>query len=429
MQSVKVEGEECEACIAPERASIGGRICMLAYTFYEADNRVRRYAETLASRGYNVEAIALKRDAEHPAVEIIRGVRVSRIQYRAVNEKTRLEHLLRLLQFFFRSMLVLARRHLEHPYDLIHVHSIPDFEVFAAWLPKLLGAKLILDIHDLVPEFHATKFNGSRTSLTFRMLVLVERISAAFCDHVIIANHVWQRRLESRSVDKKKLTTVMNYPDEKIFRRRGLRRSDNRVILLYPGSLNHHQGLDLAIRAFSRIASQAPQAEFHIYGLGQQLEYLKSLIVELRLEKQVQYKGDRPLDQIASVMETADIGIVPKRKEGFGNEAFSTKILEFMTMGIPVLVPDTLIDQYYFDNCVVEFFRGGDEQSLAAKMKLLIEDIARRQELSQNASHFVKKFLWSSNEGAYLRLIESLLDRGEPSRELSAGVSGSEMRS
>ncbi len=37
-------------------------------------------------------------------------------------------------------------------------------------------------------------------------------------------------------------------------------------------------------------------------------------------------------------MWRADLGVVPKRAEGFGNEAFSTKILEFMACGVPVLV-------------------------------------------------------------------------------------------
>ena len=64
---------------------------------------------------------------------------------------------------------------------------------------------------------------------------------------------------------------------------------------------------------------------------------------------------------MVNVIENADLGIVPKRSIGFGNEAFSTKILEFMAMGIPVIVPDTEVDTYYFDEKVAKFFRANDE--------------------------------------------------------------------
>jgi hypothetical protein len=53
------------------------RVCVLAYTFYETDGRVMRYAEALASRGVAVDAIVLRREGQ--AVEDdVRGVRVLR---------------------------------------------------------------------------------------------------------------------------------------------------------------------------------------------------------------------------------------------------------------------------------------------------------------------------------------------------------------
>ena len=89
-----------------------------------------------------------------------------RIQHRERNERGRLSYISRLLLFFFRSAVFLSWRHLRNPYQLIHVHSVPDFEVFAALLPKLMGCKVILDIHDIVPEFYASKFQVGRTFLS-----------------------------------------------------------------------------------------------------------------------------------------------------------------------------------------------------------------------------------------------------------------------
>ena len=385
------------------------RACMVTYSFYESDNRVRRYAETLAKQGYRVDAIALRRKGQSAQNVVMNGVRVLRIQCRVKNERSKLSYLIKLLLFFFRSMFVLAREQIKERYDVVHIHSVPDFEVFAAWYPKLTGSKVILDIHDIVPEFYVSKFNVAPGSLSFKLLVAVERLSAGFADHVIAANHIWHKRLQERSVSRSKLTTILNFPDTRLFARHGRNRSDNKLIMLYPGSLNYHQGLDLAIRAFSLLKDNAPEAEFHIYGSGEQFEFLKSLIVQLGLQDKVFLKGSLPLEKMASVIENADLGVVPKRRTTFGNEAFSTKILEFMTMGVPVIVPNTEIDRYYFSDSVAKFFEAGDAASLADAMLSVIRNTAFRETLAKNASDFVKQYCWEANQSIYTDLVDSLL--------------------
>src|SRR5579872_3072451 len=174
------------------------KACMVAYTFYERDNRVRRYAETLARRGDSVDVVSLRSEEQSAEKQIINGVRVFRIQSRVKDEKNKFEYLSRLLLFLARSMYFLTRNQIVYCYDLIHFHSVPYFEVFAAWYPKMVGSKIILDIHDIVPEFYASKFDKSRTSLTFKLLIAIERVSALFSDHVVIANHIWEKRLQER---------------------------------------------------------------------------------------------------------------------------------------------------------------------------------------------------------------------------------------
>jgi len=382
---------------------------MVSYSMYDSDSRVRRYAETLVKRGYRVDAVALRREKHGVSNSVLNGVRVFRVQNRIKNEKSKFDYLAKLVLFFLRSLLFLTKEQLKERYDLIHVHSVPDFEVFAALFPKLTGSKVILDIHDIVPEFYASKFGTSRDSLMFKSLVAMERISTAFSDHVIASNHIWQSRLQGRSVAESKVTTILNFPDTHVFQIKGRNRKDSKFILLYPGTLAYHQGLDIAIRAFSTIKDDAPEAEFHIYGSGDQSEFLKSLVGKLGLENRVFFKGSLAVEQMVRVIENADLGIVPKRNNGFGNEAFSTKILEFMAMGVPVIVPDTEIDTYYFDEKVAKFFRANDEKSLADAMLLLIKNAAVRESLVQSASEFVKKYTWDVNEHVYVDLVDSLL--------------------
>jgi glycosyltransferase involved in cell wall biosynthesis len=391
---------------------------MVSYSFYESDNRVRRYAETLVKLGYSVDAVALRR-GELPEQEWISGVRVFRIQGRAKDEKGKLDYFGKMIAFFVRSSFFLVREQRKQRYDLIHVHSLPDFEVFAALYPKLTGSKIILDIHDIVPEFYASKFNASPKSLAFRMLCRVEQMSAAFSDHVIASNHIWEKRLEGRSVAASKVTTILNYPDTGIFQTRGRTRSDDKFIILYPGSLNYHQGLDVAIRAFSLIRDKVPNAELHIFGTGGEFASLKLLIAELGLQSRILLKGALPIDEMARVIENADLGVVPKRKNGFGNEAFSTKILEFMALNVPMIIPDTEVDTYYFDDTVAKFFCAGDESSLADAMLLMINNRELRETLARNATKFVEDYSWDVNQGKYLGLVDALINspNGHKSRK------------
>jgi len=382
---------------------------MVSYSEYESDSRVRRYAELLIKQGYRVDILSIRQKGQEPEGPIEGGGRVYRIQSRTRNEKSKATYLLKLILFFFRSMFFLTWENMKEKYDLIHVHSVPDFEVFAALFPKLFGSSVILDIHDIVPEFYASKFKVSTSSTTFKLLVAVERMSIAFSDHVIAANHIWGKRIQERSASNGKCTTILNYPDKDSFQRQYNRRNDGKFILLYPGTLNYHQGLDIAIRAFSRVKDQIPEAEFHIYGQGDQWAALTQLIEELKLGDRVFLRGFVPMQEITPLMETADLGIVPKRKDGFGNEAFSTKILEFMVLGVPLIVPDTTIDKLYFNEQVVQFFCSGDEESLSQAILMLAKNPERREALASNASEFVKKYTWEANQQSYLDIVESLV--------------------
>lgn len=385
------------------------KACMVAYTFYETDNRVRRYAESLALRGDYVEAVALQRPGQ-PEYEVIRGVHVYRIQQRKIDERGPASYLIKLLAFFLRSAWFLTKSHWRSPYQLIHVHSVPDFEVFAALIPRLTGAKVILDIHDIVPEFYASKFKVSEGSLAFRALLAAERLSIAFSHHVIIANDLWHKKLVRRSTAPEKCTAMINFPDLSIFSRHELPRLEtNEFVLCYPGTLNRHQGLDIAVRAMAIVKDRIPQARLLIIGDGPERENLKQMIRDRKLEDRVELRGLVPIEQVAKIMSQVDLGVVPKRSDSFGNEAFSTKIMEFMAMGVPVLASETRIDRYYFSDEIVQFFKSGDEQDLASRIVELAENTERRESLRANAQTFIDSNSWDVKKHIYFERIEDLI--------------------
>jgi glycosyltransferase involved in cell wall biosynthesis len=384
------------------------KVCMVTYSYYEGDTRVIQYATALAERGDHVDVLALRREGD-PRFEVIRGVNVYRIQARRVNEQSRLIYLIRILRFLFTSTIVLARKHFSERYNVIHVHSVPDFLVFAAIIPKLLGARIILDIHDILPEFYASKFGALPDSLLFKCLVWVEQSSIAFSDHVIIANHLWYDRLISRSVTADKCTVVINYPDPQLFAPREKRGADEKFIILYPGSLNHHQGLDVAIRAFARVADQMPGSEYHIYGEGPSKPALIQIASDLGLSTRVFFHDYLPTGEIAEIMAKSDLAVVPKRaSSGFGNEAASTKIMEFMALRVPLIVSNTRIDRFYHNDSQVRFFESENEEALGEAMLQLWREPELRARLVASACRYIEQNSWTVRKQDYLDLIDQL---------------------
>jgi glycosyltransferase involved in cell wall biosynthesis len=387
------------------------KACMVAYTFYEADNRVRRYAETLVKRGDEVDAIVLRREGQSP-FEVIAGVNVYRIQKRIRDEGGPSSYLRKLLIFLLRSAWVLTRRHLRARYDIIHVHSVPDFQVFATLVPRLMGARVILDIHDIVPELYATKFNVSERSLPFRLLVLMERLSVRYSDHAIISNHLWHERLVRRSAQPERCTTILNYPDLSIFYRRPRTVANGgEFIMCYPGTLSWHQGVDIVIGAMAQLRDEANNLRFLILGDGAERERLIALAKEHGLEDRVTIIKGVPIEEVAKTMANVDLGLEPKRKHSCANEALSTKILEFMAMGVPVLASDTRVHQMYFTDDMVEFFESENVADLAAKILALIRNPARRTAMRERGVEFILENNWDLKKNEYLDLVDRLVKR------------------
>jgi glycosyltransferase involved in cell wall biosynthesis len=391
---------------------------MLAYSFYEEDSRIRRYAEALVKRGDQVDAIALAHEGQ-AAFEVIEGVRVFRIQKRLIDENGQLSYLLKLLLFFFRSAWVLTLRHISEPYSIIHVHSVPDFEVLATLIPRLMGARVILDIHDVVPEFYASKFKVDERSIVFRLLVLIERLSIAYSSFSIIANDLWLERVGRRCGRSERCTAITNYPDLTIFWRRPRPTpSTGDFVMCYPGSLNAHQGVDLAIEAVSLLRDQAPNLKLLIVGRGPDRKKLEGMVHELHLGNRVTISGPVPIEQVAEIMATVDLGVVPKLNSSFGSEAFSTKIMEFMAMNVPVIASRTRIDEYYFTDKMVQFFESGSAEDLAAKILSLMRNPERRAALCECSSEFIARNSWDVKKQGYLDLVDRLCSKSSPKAEL-----------
>ena len=401
----------------PKQTRPPRRVVMLAYSFYNYDGRMRHYAETLARRGDHVQVLSLgsEEQVKKRQWETLNGVEFLCLQSRASNESSKWSHAWRLNLFFFRALAQLSPQNQPHGCDLLHVHNIPDFLVFAGLRLKLRGTPIILDIHDLMPELYESKFAQGGNSVFAFGLRRIEKWSCRFADHVIIANHIWKNTLLERALPAARLTALVNNVDLELFPRKTRTRTDDRIILLYPGTLNHHQGLDIAVNAMPALSREFPKIELHIYGYGPAMPELQEQTKKLNLTDQVKFFEAVLPDEVPLLMTNADIGLVPKRAEGFGDQAYSTKIMEFMSQGLPVVLSRTRIDSMYFDDSVAAFFESGNPDDLARAVRQILVNPDYQRQLSERGFAYAQANSWETMKDVYLDVVDRLTMTGVPS--------------
>jgi glycosyltransferase involved in cell wall biosynthesis len=394
------------------------RHCMVVHNHYpRGETRVQREAEALVRHGYQVDLLCLRGTTEI-ATEVCNGVRVIRLPVRYRNHSWAGGKFLEYLRFLLLAMVKLAQLHLQRPYGTVQLHNLPDFLVFAAWVPKLSGAGVILDLHDLMPEFYQARFGGDGSSQSVRLVCLQERLACRFADHVITVSEIWRQTLIDRGVPADKCSVVMNVADQDIFHplkepkvepggSDGLR-------LIYHGILPYRYGMDLALRAVAKVRRQIPDIHLTIHGHGG--EYYSTLVALAKeldlLDKHVHFSTEFvPLADLPDLIRSADVGLVPYRKDVFTDGIVPTKLMEYAALGMPAIAARTTAIQAYFEGTMVEFFTPGDVDDLARCILRLHSDREHLAELARGTDKFNQRYNWTKLADEYVALVDRLGSR------------------
>jgi len=389
------------------------RATMIAYTFYETDNRVRRYAEALANTGNDVDVFVLKGKGEKK-YDTLNGVNIYRIQKREYNERGLQSYLFRTISFFIKATAILLKKHLTYPYEIIHIHNAPDFLVFTALIPKLLGAKIILDMHENLPELYCAKFNKGSDTILFKLLRFVEKISTKFADHVITAHDLLKERIIVRDkIPHENCTALLNYSGITHFKDPSNISHKDRLRIIYPGTVSEIHGIDIAIRALSTVKKEVPNFKFILYTRSNETNYFKTikrLINDYDLNNNIEVFDPVRTEELGKILPNATLGIVPKRGGIFGSEAFSSKILDFMTAGVPVIASRTKIEEFYFDDSMIMFFEPENHQTLAQCILEIYNNPEKGKYLEKKKKNFIAKNNWEAKKAVYFQIIDHLIE-------------------
>jgi glycosyltransferase involved in cell wall biosynthesis len=290
------------------------------------------------------------------------------------------------------------------------VHNLPDVLVFAAAGARWSGAKVILDLHDLLPEFLASRADVPMDHPLVRIALRLERASCRFADHVITVTEEWRDTLVSRGVPRSKTSVMMNLADPRIFAPAKTPTppagGNGHLELLYHGTLAQRYGLDVLLRAVAGLRDAAVPVHLTLHGQGEILHDLRDLARELDLDGAVTFSTDLiSTEELPNLIRRADIGVVPYRADIFTDGILPTKLLEYVAVGVPVVASATSAVRSYFDDSMVRLVVPGSEAALVDAIRTLHDRPHLRSELAVNARDFERKHDWDQTAEAYVGLI------------------------
>src|SRR5437899_8400391 len=142
-------------------------VCILLQNYYEFDVRVRRKAEALVAAGYSVDVLSL-RSSHTEKTYTLNGVNVDTISL-GKKRGSLARYVFEYVAFFLWAFVRVSLQMRWKRYAFIDVNTLPDFLVFAAVAAKWKGAKLILHMHEITPEFYISKYGIAENSWSVRL--------------------------------------------------------------------------------------------------------------------------------------------------------------------------------------------------------------------------------------------------------------------
>ncbi|MFZ0640138.1 MAG: glycosyltransferase family 4 protein [Candidatus Acidiferrales bacterium] len=398
------------------RSSLAGkRVAMVTFSPYPFDPRPRRAVDALVKEGMSVDLVCLA-DEEGPWRESLHGVEVLRVPLKR-NRGGKFAYAYQYSAFILLSSAIMALRSLSRRYHLVYVHNMPDILVVTALIPKAFGAKVIIDLHDPMPELMTTIFEASPESWSVRLLRHLEKWSLKRADLVLTVNIACKRIFASRSCNAEKIDVVMNSPDERIFpfcapaSHVSTKARHERFVIMYHGSIVERNGLDLAVDALAHVRENFPAAELWIY--GSPTSFVERVLETARgkgLGQAVHYFGRTRLEDIAQAVKNCDVGVIPNQRNPFTEINTPVRIFEYLALGKPVVAPRTPGIQDYFDKESLLFFEPGDSKDLAQQ---IMRVFARPREVAGivgRGQRVYQAHTWEQERDTLLHRVTELLN-------------------
>lgn len=292
-----------------------------------------------------------------------------------------------------RRAAVLLHDFLKHnAVDVVHGHSmVSPFAMMAVNVAKgILGIPTVATHHSLIAE-----------DLNFAEKLMV-RYGASKADVLTAVSRISERDLEA----------IVGRPAEVVYNCLDLAEwldaeeldleGDPKLLLV--SRLTPRKNPVLALEAFKRVIEESPKAHLYIVGWGPLAGEIKGYADRYGLNGRIHLIEDKPREEVKRYMASADLFLMPGRRE-----AFSLAAVEAQAHGLPVVgFKDTGVEEVIVDG--VNGHLVEDEEDFIEKTLLLSTDYEWRARLSANARVNSRRFDCDNLYPAYLRVYDSALN-------------------
>ena len=291
--------------------------------------------------------------------------------------------------------------------DLYHLHD-PELIPIGTKLKKL-GKRVIFDMHENIPlqikdKSYIPKY--FRTTLSYLYSQYEKMVLKKF-DAIVVAEESYLQYYEYLKNDVVTILNMPNLDELKKFQTTTREKND----LFYIGGISNERGLDITIESIKEVKKSVPDIYMHYIG-NTYNNILETINLE-GIEKNINFYGPKPLYEGMELSKKAKIGLsILKPIENY-KRSYSTKIFEYMAIGLPVITSNF---QLYKD--VVEKYQCGicvdplDPKELADAIKYLLEHPLVVEEMGKNGINAVeKKYNWFYEEGKLFKVYDKLIER------------------
>src|SRR5258708_40131175 len=388
-------------------------ILHLAYTRFPADTRVKREITALQTLGRRIAVVALRIEGER-AVERSTGLTIIRVPGRKSRGGV-VSYLLEYVAFVWRCRRLVARHRALAHVQVVHVHTLPDFLLWAALPAQRRGARVVFDMHEIFPEFIKTKFTGILGWLTAPVALYVDRWARRRADLTITVNRPIDELLRSRPIVRPEHRLVLhNTADPADFGQTGSQSPSARsgLDLIYHGTLTGLYGVDVAIRAVKEARDQGLRVRFTVLGDGPERGALERLVTDLQLSDAVTFEVPIVQSALPARLRRSSAGVVPTRLDGMTRYSLSNKLLEYIHLGIPILAARLPSYSRYLDDNAVWYWQPGDPKDFARAIRdFAASPMDERAARARRARDGVAPYEWAREREGLVSAYADLLAR------------------
>jgi glycosyltransferase involved in cell wall biosynthesis len=386
-------------------------------TPFPRDVRVRSECETLAREGWDVTVISPKgKHRDKNAFEDVNGIKVFRYEPRPASGGVG-SYLVEYGWACSQIAWVATRLARARPFDVVHVANPPDgLFVPLLWL-RVSGGRFIFDQHDLVPEMFMSRF-GTRTTATYRIASVSERLMYRLADVVIVPNQSYEAVALSRGRRRREDVFVVRNGPARGFRKSAtdtaLRRHKSHLIV-YVGAMGRQDGVDHAVRALSLLKKRRSDWHAIFAGDGEARASVEALARSEALGSFVEFVGFiGDVNQVRKLISSADVCLAPEPLTPYNDKSTMIKILEYMALERPIVAYD-LTESRYSAGPAAVYARPNDVHAYADCIHQLLNDAARRAEMGAIGIARINNELgWEHSERNLLAAYERALNARLP---------------